>query len=319
MDSTEHSILSRIEDTARIVASMVIANMAFGIERYTKEEWRQRTREFTIPQEVDRLLSAHSTMESSMKYLIKRSGGSYTYTHDLGILLERLTELDLVAAQSLCEAFDAAIEFYGTDTQDPDYRHLASLREYLGKAATEEQFKLLRYLEVESSIDDPALEYIYVEFHYEILRALGEVLLPRQGTIWGRVEEAARRAFLDPHLLDSLASHGETFKEVYIRWMEDQGTYLGALRRLGSRERPIGDEHADRVARSVCYELTGSEEVALRIIAHAQVNSKPIECQDVETCMWRIKGSKNRIVTTSAKDRIGFTRSLTHWFLGGYR
>ena len=82
MDPAEHSVLSRIEDTARFVASMVISNMAFmagGTAPYNREEWKRRTREFTIPQEADRLLSAHSTMESSvMKYLIKRKGGSYT-------------------------------------------------------------------------------------------------------------------------------------------------------------------------------------------------------------------------------------------------
>ena len=291
-----------------------MAFMAGGTAPYNREEWRRRTREFTIPREADRLLSAHSTMESSMKYLIKRKGGSYTYTHHLGILLEELMGCDPMAARSLCDAFDAAIKFHGTDTQDPDYRHLASLPDYLGKAATEEQFKLLRYFELESSIDNPALEYMYVEFHYEILRALGKVLLARYGTIFDRVEEAARRAFLDTQRLASLASHSEASKEAYTRWLEDQGTYLGALRKLGSRERPIGDDHADRVATSVCYELTGSEEMALRIVAHAQVSSEPIRHRAVETCIWRIKGSMNRIVTTPAKDPIGFTRPLPTGF-----
>ena len=314
MDPAEHSVLSRIQDTARFVATMVRSNVAFGSARSSREEWRRRTREFTIPQEADRLLSAHSTMESSMKYLIKKTGRTYTYTHDLGILLEELRACDAKAARSLCDALDAAIKFYGTDTQDPDYRHLASLPDYLGKAATEEQFKLLRYFELESSIDNPALEYMYVEFHYEILRALGEVLLARYRTIFDHVEEAARRAFLDTQRLASLASHGEASKEAYTRWLEDQGTYLGALRKLGSRERPIGDDHADRVATSVCYELTGSEEIALRIVSYAQVSSEPIQHRDVETCIWRIKGSMNRIETTPAKDPIGFTRPLPTGF-----
>ena len=314
LDPAEHSVLSRIEDTARYVASMVTSNMAFGSARSSREEWRQRTREFTIPQTMDRLLSAHSTMESSIKYLIKRTGGAYTHTHDLGILLKELMGCDPMAARSLCDAFDAALKFYDTDTQDPDYRHLASLPDYLGKAATEEQFKLMRYFELESSIDNPALEYMYVEFHYEILLALGEVLLPRRGTIFDRVEEAARRAFLNTQRLASLASHCDASMEAYTRWLEDQGTYLGALRKLGSRERPIGDEHADRVATSVCYQLTGSEEITLRIVAYAQVVSEPIQHRDVETCIWRIKGSMNRIVTTPAKDPIGFTRPLPTGF-----
>ena len=312
LDSAEHSVLSRIEDTARIV-SMVISNMAFGAggtAPYSKEEWRRRIREFSIPQKADRLLSAHSTMESSMKYLIKRTEGSYSHTHNLGILLEQLMGSDPMAARSLCDAFDAAIKFYGTDTQEPDYRHLASLPDYLGKAATKKQFELLRYFELESSIDDPALECMYVEFHYEILRALGEVLLPRYGTIFDRVEAAARRAFLDTQRLASLASHSEASKEAYTRWLEDQGTYLGALRKLGLRERPIGDDHADSVAKSVCYELTGSAEIALRIVAHARVSSGLIQHRDVETCIWRINGSTNRIVTTPANDPIGFTRPL---------
>lgn len=310
-------MLSRIEDTAHFVASMVISNMAFGAggtARDSKEDWRRRTREFIIPQETDRLLAAHSTIESAIKYLIKRTGGSYTYTHDLGTLLQELMGCDTKAARSLCDAFDAAIKFYGTDTQDPDYRHLASLPDYLGKAATEEQFKLLRYFEVESSIDDPALEYMYVELHYEILRALGDVLLPRYGTIFERVEKEARRAFLDRRRLDSLASHSEASKEAYTRWLEDQGTYLEALRKLGPRERPIGDEHADRVVTSVCYELTGSDEVALRLVANAQVRSEPIQHRYVETRIWRIQESMNRIVITPAGDPIGFIRPLPTGF-----
>lgn len=313
LDTAEHLVLSRIEDTARFVASMVISNRAFragSTTPYSKEAWRRRTREFTIPQEADRLLSAHSTIESGLKYLIKRTGGSYTYTHDLGTLLEELTGSDPRLARSLCDAFDAAIEFYGTDTQDPDYRHLASLPDYLGKAATEEQFKLLRYFELESSLDKLVLQYMYVEFHYEILRALGEVLLPRYGTIEDRVEEMARRTFLDRQRLESLAANSQTCKEVYTRWLEEQGTYLAALRNLDPRERPIGDNHADRAALDVCFELTGSDEIPLRIMAYAQVSSEPIQRRDVETCIWRIEGTLNRVVTTPARDPIGFTRPL---------
>ncbi len=119
---------------------------------------------------------------------------------------------------------------------------------------------------------------------------------------------------MDTQRLASLASHSEASKETYTAWLEDQGIYLGALRKLGPRERPIGDDYADGVATSVCYELTGSEEIALRIVAHAQVSSKPIQHRDVETCIWRIKGSMNRIVTTPAKDPIGFTRPLPTGF-----
>lgn len=313
LDAAEHSILSRIEDTARHVASFIISNMAFMTGEaapYSREVWRRRTHEFTVPQQADRLLSAHSTMESSIKYLIKRAGGTYRRIHDLGVLLEKLMAWDPKAARTLCDAFDAAIRFYGTDTRDPDYHHLASLPDYLGKAATEDQFKLLRYFELESSLDNPSLGCMYVEFHYEILRALGEVLLPRYGTVFERVEDAARRAFLDAQRLSSLASHSEASKEAYTRWLKDQGTYLGALRKLGARERPIGNDHADSVANAVCYELTGSDEIALRTVAHGQVMSKPIHHRDVETCIWRIKGSMNRIVTTPAKDPIGFTRPL---------
>ena len=317
MEPAEHSVLSRIEDTARFVASMVMYSAGFrgsGTAPNSTEERRQRTHEFTVPQTIDRLLSAHSTIESSMKYLIKRAGGSYTYTHDLGVLLKELMGCNPIAAQSLCDAFDAVIEFYRTDTQDLDYRHLASLPDYLGKAATEKQFKLMRYLELESSIDDPALEYMHIEFHYEILRALGEVLLPRHGTIFNRVEKAARRAFLNTRHLDSLASRSEASKEAYTAWLEDQGTYLEALRKLGPREYPIGDDHADSVANGVCYELTGSEDVALRIEACAQLDSRPIQKRDLETCIWRIEGSMNRIVTTPAKDPIGYMRPLPTGF-----
>ena len=79
---------------------------------------------------------------------------------------------------------------------DPDHRHLASLSTYLEKVGDPKHFQLMRYLELESSVYDPALRYIHMEFYHEILCALDEAIQPLYGTIGNRVESLARTAFL---------------------------------------------------------------------------------------------------------------------------
>ena len=108
--------------------------------------------------------------------MIRRSGSCYSKTHDLMTLLSELRACDPSAAKQLECAFAAVIEFYGTDLSDPDHRHLASLFAYLEKVGDRGHFELMRYLELESSVYDPALQYIHIEFHHEVLWALAEAI-----------------------------------------------------------------------------------------------------------------------------------------------
>ena len=213
---------------------------------------------------------------------------------------------------------NAATEFYGADTQDPDYCHLASLPDYLAKNGTERLFQRMRYVELESSIDDPALEEVHIEFHYEVLCALDEAIEPLYGTTADRVEEHARRAFFERRRLDSVASYGEACKEAYVAWLEAQASFVEAIRILTASRKAIEDEHANSVATSVCYDLTGSEDLALRTIAFALVQSGivhlPAGKGGIETHVVRPEGAKNRIVTTPAGDALGYMRHLPTGF-----
>ena len=225
------------------------------------------------------------------------------------ILLDQLRESAPEVAASLDTVFDAATEFYGTDTQHPDHCHLASLSDYLDKSGTKELFQRMRYLELESSIDDPALAGVHIEFHYEVLCALDETIQPRYGTTADRVENSARQAFLTGRRLDSLGSHGEASREAYVGWLEQQDGFVEAITQLTASRDAIEDEQANKTAIGVCYDLTGSEDLALRVMAFALLESGNVNLfaqqGEVETRVRRPDGAKNDIVTTSAGDRLG--------------
>ena len=159
----------------------------------------------------------------AFKFLIRRSGARYSKTHNLMTLLNKLRACDPSAARWLDDAFTAVTAFYGTDVSDPEHRHLASLSAYLRKVGDPKHFELMRYLELESSVYDPELQHIHIEFHHEILCALDEAIQPRYGTIGNRVEARARTAFL----------RGDRLSSVGIAWCGVRGCLCAMARRAG--------------------------------------------------------------------------------------
>ena len=168
----------------------------------------------------------------------------------------------------------------------------------------------MRYLELESSVYDPALQYIHIEFHHEILCALGEAIQPRYGTISNRVEFLARREFLGSDLLSSVGSHGEDSQDAYVRWFEEQNSFVEAMRKVTACRSAIGNQHADEVASSVCYKMTGHEDLALQAIANGLVRSEPTQQGEIETRVHRPEEMGNRLVATPAGDVLGYMRPL---------
>ena len=280
LDNVGHSILWRIRDAARylgtIVPMMASSRDCFGDDE-GEEGFQHRLHEAMTPQKMNRLLVAHSAAEDGFKFLIRRYGASYSKTHNLMTLLDELRACDPNAAKWLDDAFIAVTAFYGTDMSDPDHRHLATLSAYLEKVGDHRHFELMRYLELESSVYDPALQYMHIEFHHELLCALVEAIQPRDGTISNRVESLARREFLGSDRLSSVGSHGEESQDAYVRWFEEQSSFVEAMRKLTACRSAIGDQHADEVAISVCYKLTGHEDLALQAIANGLVRSEPTQ------------------------------------------
>ena len=317
LDATEHSIVWRLRDAARYLGS-IIPNVTSAPAPRDQEGRHRHWREAMTPQRMNRLSIAHSAIEDGLKHLIKRNGGSYSHTHELRVLLDELRASAPGVAASLDNAFNAAAEFYCTDTRHPDHRHLASLSDYLEKSATKELFELMRYVELESWIDDPALKMVHIEFHYEILCALDEAIQPRYGTTADRVEELARSAFLDGARSASWSSHGEASRQAYDRWLEEPGSFVDAIRRLTAFQNVIEDEQANSTAMSVCTELTGSDDLALRTIAFALVQcgiaDRRAQRGEIETRVRRPEGAMNDIVSTPAGDGLGYIRYLPTGF-----
>ena len=317
LDAVGHSVLWRIRDAARylgtIVPAMASSPDSFGDDE-GEEGFQHRLHESMTPQRMNRLLVAHSAAEDGFKFLIRRNGASYSKTHDLSILLNKLRACDPSAVKRLDDAFGAVTKFYGTDLSDLDHCHLVSLSAYLEKVGDPKHFELMRYLELESSVYDPALQYMHLEFHHEILWALDEVIQPRYGTISNRVESLARTAFLRSERLSSVESHGEESRDAYVRWFEEQGSFVEAMRKLTACRSAIGDRYADTVASSVCYELTGHEDLALQAIANGLVRSEPTQQGEIETRVHRSEEVENRFVATPAGDVLGYMRPLPTGF-----
>ena len=313
MDAVGHSILWRIRDAARylgtIVPSIASSPDSFGDDE-GEEGFQHRLHESMTPQRMNRLLVAHSAAEDGFKFLIRRNGVRYSKTHNLLNLLNELRTCDPSAAKRLDDAFAAVTAFYGTDMSDSDHRHLASLSAYLEKVGDPRHFELMRYLELESSVYDPALQYIHIEFHHEILWSLDEAIQPRYGTISNRVESRARREFLRSDRLSSVGSHGEESEDAYVRWFEGQISFVEAMRKLTACRSAIGDQHADKVASSVCYEMTGHEDLALQAIANGLVRSEPTQQGEMETRVHRQEEMEDRLVATPAGDVLGRMRPL---------
>ena len=317
LDAVDHSILWRIRDAARflgnIVPTVASSRGSFGDDERV-EVFQRRLHESMTPQRMNRLLVAHSAAEDGFKFLIKRNGVCYPKTHNLMTLLNNLRTCDPNAAKWLDDAFAAVTEFYGTDTSDPDHRHLASLSAYLGKVGDPKHFMLMRYLELESTVDDPALQYMHIEFHHEILCALDEAIQPRYGTIGNRVESLARREFLRRDRLSSLGSQGEESRDAYVRWFEEQSSFVEAMRKITACRSAIGVQNADHAASGVCLEMTGHEDLALQSIANGFVRSEPAQEGELETGVHRVEKMVGQFVATPAGDVLGYIRSLPTGF-----
>ena len=305
LDAVGHSILWRIRDAARYLATIVpmIASSpgSFGGNEGV-EGFQRRLHESMTPQRMNRLVVAHGAAEDGFKFLIRRSGARYSWNNNLLTLLNELRACDPSAAKSLDDAFDAVTAFYGTDLSDPDHRHLASLSAYLDKVGDRKHFELVRYLELESSVYDPALQYIHMEFHHEILCALDEAIQPLYGTISNRVESLLRTEFLSGDRLSSVGSHGAESQDAYVRWLEEQSSFVEAMRKLTACRSAIGDQHADEVASSVCYRLTGHEDLAIQAIANGLIRAEPTQQGEIETRVYQPDEVGNRLVATPAGD-----------------
>ena len=319
LDAVGHSILWRIRDAARYLGTIVPMMASSGDcfnhgDNEGEDGFQHRLHESMTPQRMNRLLVAHSAAEDGFKFLIRRNGSRYSKTHNLMTLFNELRACDLRTAKWLDDAFAAVTAFYGTDMSDPDHRHLASLSAYLEKVGDPKHFELMRYLELESSVYDPALRFLHSEFHCEILCALDEAIQPRYGTISNRVESLARTEFLRIGRLSSEGLHSEESQDAYTGWFEVQSSFVEAMRKLTTCRGAIGDQDADRAAKSVCYKLTGHEDLALQAIANGLIRSQPTQQGDVETHVHRPEEMGNRLVATPAGDVLGYMRPLPTGF-----
>ena len=149
-----------------------------------------------------------------------------------------------------------------------------------------------------------------MEFHHEILCALEEAIQPLYGTISNRVESLLRTEFLSGERLSSVGSHGAESQDAYVRWLEEQSSFVEAMRKLTASRDVIGDQHADEVASSVCYRLTGHEDLAIQAIANGLIRSEPTQQGEIETRVYQPDEMGNRLVATPAGDALGYMRPL---------
>ena len=106
--------------------------------------------EITVSQVMNRAPMAHLSIERALKFLIRRSGLDFKEDHNLHTHLKTLRLCDTSTAEYLDLAFDAAVQFYGLNTNRGELKHLRSLHTYLSLTGTAAAFDKMRYWELDS-------------------------------------------------------------------------------------------------------------------------------------------------------------------------
>ncbi len=154
--------------------------------------------EVNVVHMANRVSIAHLAIERGLKFLITEAGCEFEKVHDLRDLLEVLRECSQGDAEFLVEYFDAAVRFYGPNTNQKGLTHLKSLHRYLSQVGTEDAFQRIRYWELTPSLSEPLIGQIWLPIHTEIMYGLWELCRRAQEkpkwTIKHRVEAAAREA-----------------------------------------------------------------------------------------------------------------------------
>ena len=266
--------------------------------------------ELTAVQVMNRVSIAHLSIERALKFLITRAGGSFAETHDLGDRYQELLQYDPVSAESLEEAFQAAVRHYRYNPNATNMAHLKSIDMYLGLAGSNHAFQGIRYWELTQSLDEMLLRQVYLSLHIELLQGLSEILLARQPieTVADRVERTVQNAMWPvAKLAYGEGSSKEQSVHSYREWRQGFSTWSDALTDAVQKDFNIGDDFVANLARNAFETLREAADPAVRYFA-STLDVLPGQPRDVIPCVEWLGPEKERngSVRTPAGTILGF-------------
>ena len=136
MSVEEHTIWFSINDVIRILESAPVRS--------------DMVSKINVSQVMNRAPVAHLSIERALKFLIQKRSGEFTDHHNLHTHFRTLRHCDPDVAEYLDEAFHAATQFYGLNTNVAELKHLESLDAYLPMVGTSTQSNLCRQMKDET-------------------------------------------------------------------------------------------------------------------------------------------------------------------------
>ena len=267
--------------------------------------------ELTVMQIMNRVSSAHLSIERAMKFIITEAGGPLIKDHDLPSRLNKLRQYEPESAKFLEEAFGEAVRHYRYNANAAHIKHLKSLETYFEATGSDKVFQEIRYWELTQSTDEILVRQIYLTLHMELLHALKEILLAPQrpkDTISARVERAVRSA-MSPRreLIYTEGTDKERSIKAYIEWRRGFKSFREAIT-VASREGIAnGDEFILGIINKAFQQLVTSKDPAVKYFAET-LTVLPKQHRDAIPCVEWMGPEKYQagLVSTPGGDELGY-------------
>ena len=266
--------------------------------------------QLNIARVMNRISAAHLSIERTMKFVITEAGGPLVKNHDLPSRLNELRQHEPSAAQFLEEAFTDAVQHYRYNPNASHMKHLQSLEKYLEATGSDQDFQDIRYWELDQSTTGILVRQIYLTLHMEILRAVGELLMPpgrTKETASLRVERAVQNAINSQNLAYKQGTEKELAVKSFLKWLKGfKSTSEAMTKALREGEAP-DDEFAIGILRQVHQELTNSSDPAVKYFAQI-LTVLPSQPRDAKPCVEWLGPEKYQTgeVSTPGGDNLGF-------------
>ena len=267
--------------------------------------------ELTVMQIMNRVSSAHLSIERAMKFIITEAGGPLIKDHDLPSRLNELRQYEPESAKFLEEAFGEAVRHYRYNANAAHMKHLKSLETYFEATGSDKVFQEIRYWELTQSTDEILVSQIYLTLHMELLHALKEILLAPQrpkDTISERVERDVRSA-MSPRreLICTEGTDKERSIKAYIEWRRGFKSFREAIT-VASREGIAnGDEFILGIINKAFQQLVTSKDPAVKYFAET-LTVLPKQPRDATPCVEWMGPEKYQVglVSTPGGDELGY-------------
>ena len=223
--------------------------------------------ELTIAQIMNRVSIAHLSIERTMKFVITEAGGPLVKNHDLPSRLKELRQHEPDSAQFLEEAFKEAVQHYRYNANSSHMKHLQSLETYLEATGSDKDFQDIRYWELSQSTADTLIRQIYLSLHIELLRAVGELLMPpgrTKETVSLRVERAVQAAMRPRNLAYVPGTEKEHSVKSYLGWLNGFQNDREAIAKATREGSAPDDTFTIETLRKAHQELSNSTDPAVR-------------------------------------------------------